>query len=106
MRAALVLGDAHAIDQDGAFRLHVGIGRIFEVFARQAGLPLDVGPWRAFEVIDERLDTDGMAADEIPVEDLGLFGGTCGFVRLHQDLHHALEQRRRHRRREPDTGLS
>ena len=44
MRAALVLGDAHAVDQDGAFRLHVGIGGIFEILARQAGLALDVGP--------------------------------------------------------------
>ena len=86
MCAALVLGDAHAIDQDGAFRLHVGIGCKFEVFARQAGLPLDVGPLRAFEVIDKRLDTDGMAADEIPVQDLGLFGGTRGFICFHQRL--------------------
>ena len=78
--AALVLGDAHAIDQDGAFRLHVGIGCKFEVFARQARLPLDVGPLRAFEVIDERLDTDGMAADEIPVQDRAA-------VRRHARLH-------------------
>ena len=41
VRAALVLRDAHAIDDDGALRLHVGVGRIFEIFARQSGLALD-----------------------------------------------------------------
>jgi hypothetical protein len=93
MRAALVLRNAHAVDQDGAFRLHVGIGSIFEILARQAGLALDVGPLGALEIFDERLDTDRVAVDEIPIEDRRLVRCARSCIRLHQDLHHALEGR-------------
>ena len=61
------------------------------ILARQAGLALDVGPLGALEIFDERLDTDRVAVDEIPIEDRRLVRCARSCIRLHQDLHHALE---------------
>jgi len=69
----------------------IGAGRVFHVLARQAGLTFDVRPLRALEIVDQRFNASGVAANEIPVQDLGLLGGAGGLVGLHQDLHDSLE---------------
>ena len=91
IRAAPVLGDAHAVHEDGTLGLHISAGGIFHVLARQAGLTFDVRPLRALEIVDQRLDADGVTADEIPVQDLRPLGGAGCFVGLHKDLHDSLE---------------
>ena len=69
VRATPVLRDAHAVDDDGALRLHIGAGGVFDVLARQAGLTLDVVPLRRSQVGGQRLEAGGVARDEVPVED-------------------------------------
>ena len=91
VRTTLVLGNAHAVDKDGALRLHVSAGGIFHVLARQAGLAFDIGPLRSLEIVDQRFDAGGVPANEIPVQDLRLLGGTGSLVRFDQDLHDPLE---------------
>ena len=96
LRAVAVLGDAHAIDDDGALGLGIRHRRRTRRSRRgQAGPALDVVPAASRRRSASSASMPGgVAADEIPVEDRCRCSRRArGVVGLDQALHDALDER-------------
>src|ERR1700740_2748900 len=91
LRAAAVLRDAHAVDNDRALGLHIDLRGMFDVAAHKPGMTLDVGPLCGLQVADERVDAERVAADEIPIENFRLPALPRGMIGFNQKFHHSLD---------------
>ncbi|MNV26249.1 hypothetical protein D3C71_1173660 [compost metagenome] len=89
LRAARVLGDTHAVGDDGGVGLGVGGGHLFQFRARQAAGLFDVSPVGVVQVLCVGVKPVRVFRDEGVIQDAGRLA-----VRLHQRLHDALERRR------------
>ena len=93
LRAAPMLGDAHAIDDDRALGFHVDLRGIFDLFATEPRVTLDIRPRRGAQVTHQFIKASGVISDEIPVQNGLRASRPCRCVFIDQNLHEALDHR-------------
>ncbi len=86
--ATHVLGDAHAVGDDGGVGLRIGGGDLAELGAAEAGDGFDRRPRRRAQIGGERFEPIGMLGDEGVVEHV-----MARVIHLDQRLHDALQHR-------------
>src|SRR5580700_9151313 len=91
LRTPLVLRNPHAVDNDRALRLQVNMRGVFDLLASEAGVALDVIPSGGLQVLDERLESERLSADEFPIQNLGKPVGARRLVGFYQHLHDSLD---------------
>ena len=91
LRTPRVLGNAHAINNDRALSLHVNMRCVFDLLASKSGVPLDIIPSSGFYILGERLDSERVFPDEVPVQDLGKAVGARSLVGFNHHLHDSFD---------------
>src|SRR6516225_2913130 len=88
-----MLRDPHAVADNNGVRPHVDIRHTLQLVARQTAGAQYVFPARVAEIIGEGLEAVGVPRDELDIEYWFAAGLKRLVMRLHHQLHHALEGR-------------
>ena len=87
LRAAPVLGQAHAIDENRLIGFDIGACGALQIAAAQAGSALDQTPVSGAQVVAQALKADRMTGNEVDVEHARLISSDRRIIHLDAGLH-------------------
>lgn len=91
--AVLVLGDPHAIADNGALGGRVGVRQLGQLGLTQAGDPFDILPAGVEHLAAQRGIAAGVLGDKGIVQQRRLSGGPRRLIAFDQQAHHPFQQR-------------